>query len=111
MSVYAVGDIQGCYAEFRQLLDLIAFDPGQDRLWLVGDLVNRGPESLSVLRAVRDLGTSAVTVLGVMPSSGVVVRPKVTSPAALYRRASSEVTVARLSRKNALPSSVIWPPM
>jgi len=64
MSIYAVGDIQGCYAEFRQLLDLIAFDPRQDRLWLVGDLVNRGPESLSVLRAVRELGSSAVTVLG-----------------------------------------------
>jgi bis(5'-nucleosyl)-tetraphosphatase (symmetrical) len=64
MSVYAVGDIQGCYAEFRQLLDLIAFDPAHDRLWLVGDLVNRGPESLSVLRTVRELGASAVTVLG-----------------------------------------------
>ncbi|MGH8712937.1 MAG: symmetrical bis(5'-nucleosyl)-tetraphosphatase [Casimicrobiaceae bacterium] len=64
MSVYAIGDIQGCYAEFRQLLDLIAFEPGRDRLWLVGDLVNRGPESLQVLRAVRGLGESAVTVLG-----------------------------------------------
>jgi bis(5'-nucleosyl)-tetraphosphatase (symmetrical) len=64
MSVYAVGDIQGCYAEFRHLLDLIAFDPAHDRLWLVGDLVNRGPESLSVLRTVRELGASAVTVLG-----------------------------------------------
>jgi bis(5'-nucleosyl)-tetraphosphatase (symmetrical) len=64
MSTYAIGDIQGCYAEFRQLLGLIAFEPGRDRLWLVGDLVNRGPESLSVLRAVRELGESAVTVLG-----------------------------------------------
>ena len=64
MSDYAVGDIQGCYAEFRQLLDLIAFDPTRDRLWLVGDLVNRGPESLSVLRTVRELGDRAITVLG-----------------------------------------------
>ncbi len=64
MSVYAIGDIQGCYAEFRELLELIAFDPTRDRLMLVGDLVNRGPESLAVLRAVRGLGESAVTVLG-----------------------------------------------
>jgi len=64
MSHYVVGDIQGCYTEFRQLLDLIAFDPAHDRLWLVGDLVNRGPDSLSVLRTVKSLGDAAVTVLG-----------------------------------------------
>ena len=64
MSHYVVGDIQGCYAEFRQLLDLIAFDPARDRLWLVGDLVNRGPDSLSVLRTVMQFGDAAVTVLG-----------------------------------------------
>ena len=64
MSHYVVGDIQGCHAEFRQLLDVIAFDPAADRLWLVGDLVNRGPDSLSVLRTVRALGDAATTVLG-----------------------------------------------
>jgi bis(5'-nucleosyl)-tetraphosphatase (symmetrical) len=64
MSHYVVGDIQGCHAEFSQLLDLIAFDPASDRLWLVGDLVNRGPESLAVLRTVKALGNAAVTVLG-----------------------------------------------
>jgi bis(5'-nucleosyl)-tetraphosphatase (symmetrical) len=64
MSHYVVGDIQGCYAEFAQLLDTIAFDPGRDRLWLVGDLVNRGPDSLSVLRHVKSLGVAATTVLG-----------------------------------------------
>lgn len=64
MSHYAVGDIQGCYAEFAQLLDMIAFDPARDRVWLVGDLVNRGPASLSVLRRVKSLGTAATTVLG-----------------------------------------------
>jgi len=64
MSHYVIGDIQGCYAEFAQLLDMIAFDPSSDRVWLVGDLVNRGPDSLSVLRRVKSLGTAATTVLG-----------------------------------------------
>ena len=64
MALYAIGDIQGCHAEFCELLDLIAFSPASDRLWLVGDLVNRGPESLAVLREVRKLGDAATTVLG-----------------------------------------------
>jgi bis(5'-nucleosyl)-tetraphosphatase (symmetrical) len=63
MSTLAVGDIQGCYEEFRSLLSLARFGEG-DRLWLVGDLVNRGPESVEVLRFVRNLGARAVTVLG-----------------------------------------------
>jgi bis(5'-nucleosyl)-tetraphosphatase (symmetrical) len=64
MSLYAIGDIQGCHAEFCQLLALIGFSPASDRLWLVGDLVNRGPDSLGVLREVKALGAAAVTVLG-----------------------------------------------
>ena len=64
MSHFVVGDIQGCYAEFRQFLDIVAFEAARDRLWLVGDLVNRGPDSLSVLRTVKALGDAATTVLG-----------------------------------------------
>jgi len=64
MAHYAIGDIQGCHTEFCELLDLIGFSGSTDRLWLVGDLVNRGPASLEVLREVRALGSAAVTVLG-----------------------------------------------
>ena len=64
MSIYAIGDLQGCHAEFVELLERIAFDPDRDQLWLAGDLVNRGPDSLACLREVRALGSAAVTVLG-----------------------------------------------
>lgn len=64
MATYAIGDIQGCYNAFRRLLDLVDFDPVQDRLWLVGDIVNRGPDSLATLRFVMQAGDSAIMVLG-----------------------------------------------
>ena len=64
MATYAVGDIQGCGNEFQQLLEHMRFDPAQDKLWLVGDLVNRGPDSLQVLRFIKSLGDCAITVLG-----------------------------------------------
>lgn len=64
MAIYAIGDIQGCYDPFRELLDAIAFNPDADQLWLTGDLVNRGPKSLKTLRFVKSLGDSVVTVLG-----------------------------------------------
>jgi bis(5'-nucleosyl)-tetraphosphatase (symmetrical) len=64
MARYAVGDIQGCFASLRCLLDQVDFNPGRDELWSVGDLVNRGPQSLETLRFFYQLGTSARVVLG-----------------------------------------------
>ncbi len=64
MATFAIGDLQGCYKEFRQLLDLIRFDRANDKLWLVGDIVNRGPDSLSVLRFVKELNDAVTMVLG-----------------------------------------------
>lgn len=64
MTIYAVGDIQGCYDELRHLLDQVAFAPETDRLWCVGDMINRGPQSLDTLRFLRSLGSAYTGVLG-----------------------------------------------
>lgn len=64
MSRYVIGDVQGCHRELLALLQRCEFDPSRDNVWLVGDLVNRGPESLEVLRWARDLGERCVAVLG-----------------------------------------------
>ncbi|MFA3792981.1 symmetrical bis(5'-nucleosyl)-tetraphosphatase [Aliiglaciecola sp. SL4] len=64
MSNYVVGDIQGCYAGLRQLLDKVQFDPSRDKLWAVGDLVARGPDSLDTLLFLKSLGSAFETVLG-----------------------------------------------
>jgi len=64
MALYAIGDLQGCHEEFVELLALVGFAPARDRLWVVGDIVNRGPQSLACLREVKALGDAARVVLG-----------------------------------------------
>lgn len=64
MATYAVGDLQGCLEPLKRLLERVKFDPAQDKLWLVGDLVNRGPASLETLRFLYGMRESLVCVLG-----------------------------------------------
>lgn len=64
MATYAVGDIQGCLQPLQCLLEQVQFQPGRDRLWLCGDLVNRGPDSLGTLRFLYDMRDSVISVLG-----------------------------------------------
>lgn len=64
MALYLIGDLQGCDAPFQRLLEAIDFSPSRDTLYLLGDLVNRGPDSLAVLRRLRSLGNAAQCLLG-----------------------------------------------
>jgi bis(5'-nucleosyl)-tetraphosphatase (symmetrical) len=64
MALYAIGDVQGCDTELGALLNVLKFSADRDSLWFVGDLVNRGPDSLKVLRRIRALGEAATVILG-----------------------------------------------
>ena len=64
MAIYAIGDIQGCLQPFQQILDKIQFDPAIDRLWIAGDMVNRGPDSLQTLQFIYSIRQAVVAVLG-----------------------------------------------
>lgn len=64
MATYAIGDIQGCFDDFQRLLQKLDYSPSRDRLWIAGDLVNRGPRSLDSLRFIKNLGAEAICVLG-----------------------------------------------
>jgi bis(5'-nucleosyl)-tetraphosphatase (symmetrical) len=64
MARYAIGDVQGCADELKALLKRCKFSADRDELWFVGDLVNRGPQSLETLRLVRSMGAGATVVLG-----------------------------------------------
>ncbi len=64
MTRYAIGDVQGCHEELKELIGQLGFSWDRDQIYFVGDLVNRGPASLQVLRFVRSLGDNAVVVLG-----------------------------------------------
>lgn len=99
MATYAIGDIQGCFKSLHRLLDQIAFDPRSDTLWLVGDLVNRGPDSLLTLRFLKSLGSSVRPVLGnhdlflLAAAEGIVtLRPKDTVQDVLSADDCSDLT-------------------
>ncbi|GGD07052.1 symmetrical bis(5'-nucleosyl)-tetraphosphatase [Halopseudomonas salina] len=64
MTTYAVGDLQGCLGPLKTLLERVDFNPSRDTLWSVGDLVNRGPDSLGTLRFLDSLGGACIAVLG-----------------------------------------------
>ncbi|BFM12964.1 symmetrical bis(5'-nucleosyl)-tetraphosphatase [Simiduia litorea] len=101
MATYAVGDIQGCFEPLEKLLQQVQFDPKQDRLWVAGDLVNRGPASLAVLRFIKGLGAAASVVLGNHDLHFLAVAEGIKS-------ASKADTLAELLGAPDLPELMAW---
>ncbi len=105
MATYAIGDIQGCYKALRQLLAKLAFDASQDRLWLVGDLVNRGPQSLETLQYIRSLGDAVSCVLGnhdihlIACHAGVKTCPPTSSLTQILRHTEADEIVTWLRQQ------------
>ncbi|MDO3383557.1 symmetrical bis(5'-nucleosyl)-tetraphosphatase [Gilvimarinus algae] len=101
MSTYAIGDIQGCLRPLQDLLDQIAFDPSSDRLWIAGDIVNRGPSSLATLRYLYSLGDAVTAVLGNHDLHFIAV-------AYGHKKKSSFDTLDQLLRANDCEELIDW---
>jgi bis(5'-nucleosyl)-tetraphosphatase (symmetrical) len=101
MGLYLIGDVQGCDAPLGQLLDSIGFSPSRDRLVLLGDLVNRGPSSLAVLRRLAALGDAAQCLLGNHDLHALAVATGV-------RRAHRSDTLAKLLAARDAPQLLDW---
>ncbi len=101
MAIYAIGDVQGCALPFEALLEKLNFDPDKDKLWLTGDLVNRGPDSLRTLRLVKKLDKSVVTVLGNHDLHFLAVAEKI-------KRSHPTDTLQQLQQAPDLEELMIW---
>ena len=100
MATYAIGDIQGCYDEFMALLELARFKPKKDKLWVAGDMINRGPNSLETLRYIKNLGDRAVPVLGNHDLHLLAIAHKIQKP----KRADTAVQILQAPDRRELLS-------
>ena len=101
MAIFAIGDIQGCVMPLEQLLERIGFDPLHDQLWLTGDLINRGPNSLATLQLLRSFGDCVIAVLGNHDLHFLAVASGV-------QRARSNDTLSTLLKSSDLGDIVDW---